>query len=72
VEFTEKEDIKEGLLDENKQRFNQSKDTVFMTSPLCNLVNPMGFNEYSQNILEGTDGPGDPKDCFGPRDFPRG
>jgi hypothetical protein len=54
VEFTEKEHIEGSLLQETKGRFNQSRDTAFMIPPLSNVVDPMGMNEFSNEILAGT------------------
>jgi hypothetical protein len=51
--FTEQEDVEQSLLDETQGRFNQSSATAFMQPPMCNLVDPMGMNEYAQAILEG-------------------
>jgi hypothetical protein len=52
--FTEQAQVEDALLDENKGRFNQSRDTAFMQPPICNLVDPMGFNDFAQQILDGT------------------
>jgi endonuclease/exonuclease/phosphatase family metal-dependent hydrolase len=51
---TEQVGIEQKLLGENKRRFNQSDQTAFMQPPMCNLVDPMGLNEYAQEILDGT------------------
>lgn len=52
--FTDKEDIERTCLQENKEKFNQTKDTPCMMSPLKEELGFLGTSEACQQILDGT------------------
>jgi hypothetical protein len=54
IECSTKTTIEKALLQENQRRFNQARDTPFLTSPLFEMIGPMGIGEHADAILAGT------------------
>ena len=51
--LVKKEAIFEALISNGEQHFSQAMSTPFASGPIVNLIGPLKFNKYSQQILKG-------------------
>jgi hypothetical protein len=54
TECTSKEDIEQGCQEENSQRFSQTKDTPFMSSPLVDDFGYLALGPAALTVLDGS------------------
>jgi len=52
--IAEAQAIWEPLISQGKEHFFQASDTPFLSGPIANLIGLFKFNNYSEQILDGT------------------